>query len=134
VRLDNGTYAIAIGEAWVINDPLTGQGANLGSACAFLLADAIRSGPPFDEHFCRTAEATIWAAARSVTEWTKLSVQPPPPHVIDLLEIAATDERVAHAFLNNFNDPTAMWDSVATPEHVTAFLYQVRGKSLTQTG
>lgn len=47
---------IALGDAWVVNDPITGQGANLGSRCAFVLADAIVTGPPYDEALCRKVE------------------------------------------------------------------------------
>jgi hypothetical protein len=28
--LPGGKYAMAMGDAWVVNDPVTGQGANLG--------------------------------------------------------------------------------------------------------
>jgi 2-polyprenyl-6-methoxyphenol hydroxylase-like FAD-dependent oxidoreductase len=132
--LSSGRYAIAIGDAWVTNDPITGQGANLGSECAFLLADAILSGPPFDEHFCRVAEARMWPAVRSVTDWTNAFLRPPPAHLRELFGIAATDERVAHAFLNNFNDPVAMWDSIVTADRTASFLARVRGEPLAQAG
>jgi 2-polyprenyl-6-methoxyphenol hydroxylase-like FAD-dependent oxidoreductase len=133
-RLSSGRYAIAVGDAWVTNDPITGQGANLGSECAFLLADAILSGRPLDEHFCRVAEARMWSVARSVTEWTNSFLRPPPAHVRELFGTAAADERVAHAFLNNFNDPVAMWDSIATADRTASFLARVRGQSLAQAG
>lgn len=130
--LAEGKYAIAVGDAWVVNDPLTGQGANLGSYNAFQLADAILAGPPFDEHFCRTTEAAMWSHALAVTEWTSMFLQPPPPHLIDLHVASAMDERVAHAFLNHFNDPPAMWDTIATPEQAASFLARVKGGELAQ--
>lgn len=128
--LDDNTYAIAVGDAWVVNDPLTGQGANLGSTCAFLPADAILAGPPFDEMFCRTAETTMWSAARNVTNWTNTFLQPPPRHLVDLFAAAAQDTRIASRFLNNFNDPTAMWESIATPGRTAAFLAGIRTEPL----
>ena len=132
--LDDDTYAIAVGDAWVVNDPLTGQGANLGSTCAFLLADAILAGAPFDERFCRTASETMWPAARAVTEWTTAFLQPPTEHLLGLLGTAAEDVRVAHEFLNNFNDPVAMWESIATPAHTATFLAEVRAEPLPRAG
>jgi hypothetical protein len=50
-RLESGTHAIAVGDAWVVNDPLTGQGANLGSHTAWLLADTIAADLSYDEVF-----------------------------------------------------------------------------------
>jgi 2-polyprenyl-6-methoxyphenol hydroxylase-like FAD-dependent oxidoreductase len=132
--LDEDTYAIAVGDAWVVNDPLTGQGANLGSTCAFLLADAILAGPPFDERFCRTTVDTMWPAARAVTEWTTAFLAPPTEHLLGLLAAAADDVRVAHAFLNNFNDPVAMWDSIATPAHTATFVAGVQAEPLPRAG
>lgn len=132
--LGGGRYAIAVGDAWVVNDPLTGQGANLGSHCAFQLADAILADAPFDERFCQAAEAKMWFQAAAVTGWTTLFLAPPPPYLQQLLGAAAMDERVAHAFLNNFNDPPAMWNAIASPDRAAAFLARVRGESLAQAG
>lgn len=55
-RLPNGRLAVAIGDAWITNDPITGQGANLGSHCAWVAAHAIAADGPFDEAF--TADST----------------------------------------------------------------------------
>lgn len=121
-ELDDGRCAIAIGDAWVLNDPIVGQGANLGSHSAFVLADAILGGPPYDSRFCRTAEARMWEFARPVTEWTNAFLQPPPAHAVGLLAAAAQNQRVADAFINNFNDPPAMWHTLSSPEHTDAWL------------
>lgn len=130
--LDTGKYAVAIGDAWVTNDPITAQGANLGSECAFLLADAIESATHFDESFCRATESTLWESARGIVEWTNAFMQPPPPHVLTLFRAAATDPRVAHAFVNNFNNPRAMWDSLASPDQTAAFLSRIRTEPLVE--
>ncbi len=132
--LDNGRHAVAVGDAWVVNDPITAQGANLGAECAFLLADAIRAADRFDERFCRATEARLWSAARPVVEWTNAFLQPPPPHVLSVLRTATTDDRVAHAFVNGFNDPRAMWDSLATPDQAAAFLAGTGAQPLAEVG
>lgn len=123
---DNG-YAIAVGDAWVVNDPVTGQGANLASHSAFVLAEAITAdGPPYDEAFCRKAEQRMWEVARPVTEWTNAFLEPPPPHAVEILAAAGEDQRVADAFIENFNDPVAQWNALATPEGAEAWLRSVR--------
>lgn len=125
-ELDTGRCAIAIGDAWVLNDPIVGQGANLGSHSAFVLADMILAGPPYDSGFCRAAEARMWEFARPVTEWSNAFLQPPPPHAVELLAAAAQHPRVADAFVDNFNDPPAMWHVLSSPEHTSAWLDDVR--------
>ena len=121
-ELGGGRFAVALGDAWVVNDPITGQGANLGSQCAEVLARAVLEDLAYDELFCRTLEARMWAEAEPVVAWTNSFLQPPQPHVIDLIVGAATDQAVADAFADNFDDPAGMWRSLATPERTAAFL------------
>lgn len=118
----DGGYAVAVGDAWVVNDPNAGQGANLGSHSAFVLADAIIAGPPYDEAFCRRAEAAMWEYARPVTEWSNAFLVPPPPHAIDILVAASQDQRIADGFIDMFNNPPAMWQVLGTPEGAAEWL------------
>ena len=126
VRQDSGTYAIAVGDAWVVNDPLTGQGANLGSHCAWVLADAIVADGVYDELFCRLVEERMWQMAGPVTEWSNAFLQPPPEHVLELLGAATADKAVADALIGGFADPQAMWRRLATPERAATFLASIR--------
>jgi 2-polyprenyl-6-methoxyphenol hydroxylase-like FAD-dependent oxidoreductase len=122
-RLDEGTFALAIGDAWITNDPLTAQGANLASHTAFALADLLAGADgPYDEAFCREASARLWEHARHVVEWSNAFLGPPPPHVAGLFERAAADQRVADAFVSDFNDPVTMWRTLSTPDGAADFL------------
>ncbi|MFF2080847.1 styrene monooxygenase/indole monooxygenase family protein [Kitasatospora sp. NPDC058162] len=122
-RLDDDTCALAVGDAWITNDPLTAQGANLGSHTAFALAELIAGGTgPFDEEFCRDACARLWEHARHVVEWSNAFLGELPPHVGEVFRRAAADKRVADAFVSNFNDPVTMWRTVSGPDGVAAFL------------
>jgi 2-polyprenyl-6-methoxyphenol hydroxylase-like FAD-dependent oxidoreductase len=124
--LPGGRYAVAVGDAWVLNDPASGQGANLASHSAFVLAEEIIAGGPYDEAFCRKAERLMWEFARPVTEWTNAFLQPPPPHAVEILAAASEDERVADGFIENFNDPVTQWNALGTPEGAAAWLRSVR--------
>lgn len=66
-RLDGDRYAFAVGDAWILNDPIVGQGANLGSHSAWALGEAIVAAEVYDGDFCRDVEHGSWAYAESVT-------------------------------------------------------------------
>lgn len=108
-RLSEKTFAMAIGDVHMVNDPLTAQGANLASHEAWILGHAILDDVPFDEAFCRRVGDAIWAVARPVMEWTNAMLMPPTPQMIGFLATAAQEPSVANAFANNFNDPARQW-------------------------
>ena len=60
----NGTYAIALGDAWITHDPIAAQGANLGSRCAFLLGELI------------TTSLSCSSASRSSGRWASSLSRP----------------------------------------------------------
>ncbi|MFC4112934.1 styrene monooxygenase/indole monooxygenase family protein [Nonomuraea zeae] len=117
-ELPSGRIALAVGDAWVTNDPLTGQGANLGSACAWIAADAIAAGGPYDAAFGRAAAARMWEAAAPVTDWTNAFLRPPAEHVMTLLGVAAGRQDVADLVLSLFSDPAYGWAVVSSPDEV----------------
>lgn len=106
----------------VANDPLIAQGGNTASRSAWTLGEAILEGGPFDEHFCRRGAERIWAYARPVTEWSNFMLQPPPPHIIDLLAAAARNQAIADAFADGFANPLPTWELLRSTERVAAFL------------
>lgn len=128
--LSNGRFALAVGDTHVTNDPVAGQGANAGSASAFALAEhivtALADNRPFDEVFCREAEAGSWAATAPATHWTNALLQPPPPHVIDLLAAGSKDARVADAIATAFVTPELILSASASPESTAAFIARHR--------
>lgn len=122
-RLDDRVGALAIGDAWIVNDPLSAQGANLGSHTAFALAEIVAAtDPPWDEAFCRATSTRLWEHAGPVTEWSNAFLRPPPPHVLGLFTAAAGTPAVADAFVSRFDDPVGMWRTLSAPAGVAAFL------------
>lgn len=122
-QLADGTCALAVGDAWITNDPLTAQGANLGSWCAFALAGEIATTDgPLDAEFCHATSELLWEHAKQVVDWSTAFLAPPPPHVVRVLAGAAADRRVADAFVGNFGDPVAMWRSLRDPAGADLFL------------
>jgi hypothetical protein len=122
IQLDNGRYAIAIGDAHVQNDPVLGQGANAACHAAQVLSEAILNEGPFDEEFCRRVEETIWNYTGPVTEWSNAALQPPPPHVNAVFEAASRNQAIANEVIENFAAPARNWAIFGSPEGATEFL------------
>jgi hypothetical protein len=59
---------------------------------------------------------------RAVTEWSNASLQPPPPHVMDIFHAASERQNVADAIASNFADPQAAWAAFGTPQGAAGFL------------
>jgi len=113
-----GGHVMAIGDAWVLNDPVAAQGANVGSRCAFALGAAIaeqaRTGAPYDEAFCRRGEAAMWAQAQAPTRVTDTLLAPPRPHVLELFARAGHDPALADRLVSGLGAPEDML-SLLTP-------------------
>ena len=121
-RLGNGRLAMTVGDAWVLNDPVAGQGANLGSRSAALLAEEILANESYDEGFCQQAEDKMWAIAEPVVNWSNALLGPPPDAMVEVLGRAGADRRIADRFVENFNRPEEMWAMVGSPESTAAWL------------
>jgi hypothetical protein len=126
--LGAGKFAVALGDAHVLNDPLIGQGANTASHSAWLLAELICKqqdhAKPFDGAFCQRAEARVWEHAGPVTALTNERLRPPPPHFLGLLSRANRNQALANAFSEFFNTPEKYWQVVSSPEATAAFIRQ----------
>jgi 2-polyprenyl-6-methoxyphenol hydroxylase-like FAD-dependent oxidoreductase len=123
-RLGNGKYALALGDVRIVNDPITGQGANTASYTAWLLGEAICGSEIFDEVFCRRIDQQIWAYAGPIAAWSNAMLQPPPPHVIEFMVAAAHHRPVADTFASMFEQPLRAWELLSSPETLAAFLKQ----------
>jgi Styrene monooxygenase A putative substrate binding domain len=120
--LRNGKFAIALGDIHILNDPIIGQGANTASRCAWLLGEALLKDRQLDETFCRETEQRLWQAGRAATEWTNMTLQPPPPYVIELFAAAAQNQALADELADNFDAPERNWEIFSTPEGAATFL------------
>jgi 2-polyprenyl-6-methoxyphenol hydroxylase-like FAD-dependent oxidoreductase len=96
---------MAVGDAWILTDPIAAQGANLGSRCAFILGEAISAGGPYGERFCRETEDVLWRAAEAPTILSNALLEPPTEPVVDLLLRASQDQTLADQFGRGFGEP-----------------------------
>lgn len=120
--LGDGKFAMALGDAHILNDPIIAQGANTASRCAWVLGEALLEDRPLDEGFCRETEQRLWETGRRATEWTNMTLQPPPPHAIEVFAAAGQNKAVADELSENFNAPERNWEIFSSPEGAAAFL------------
>jgi 2-polyprenyl-6-methoxyphenol hydroxylase-like FAD-dependent oxidoreductase len=121
VRLDSGTFALAMGDAHCVVDPVNGQGANSASYSAWVIGHAILDDLAFDEQFCRRVARERQAFVHGVSDWTNMILNP-EPHVVGLLMAMAQNKALCDVYTQNFNHPDRQWDTVATPERTAAFI------------
>lgn len=122
--LPSGRPVLGMADVVVLNDPLTGQGSNNAAKCAHAYLGAIRErgDGPFDADWMQATFDSYWEYAQAVTGWTNALLTPPPEHVLELLGAASQDQRVAHRFVNGFDDPRDYFEWFMNPAKADAYL------------
>ena len=124
VRLPNGRMALSLGDAHIVMDPITGQGANKASRDAFVIGEAISESDTFDETFCEEVEQRVCDYAIPVSDACNARLQPPTPHVAQLLGTAAQHQAVADVYALGFHHPERLWRIISSPERTHTLLEQ----------
>jgi hypothetical protein len=114
-------------DAVLLNDPITGQGSNNAAkgAAVYLRRVLERGGGPFDAAWMQGTFDESWAYAKDVVNWTNALLQPPPPHVLEVLGAACGNPAIAHRFVNGFDDPRDYASWFMTPDGARAYLQEV---------
>jgi hypothetical protein len=125
--LPSGRVVLGLADAVVLSDPITGQGSGNAAkaAAAYLSAILDRGDGPYDAAWMQQAFDRAWAGARDVVEWTNALLSPPPPHVLELLGAACGDPRIAHRFVNGFDEPNDYKAWFMTPGAARAYLHEL---------
>jgi len=121
VRLGDGTYAIAAGDAHVVMDPVVGLGANAASLSAFALGEAIAEGGPFDEAFCRRVDEQRLPGVLAHFDFTSFMLAP-QPQLIDVIGAMSQNAALSDDFTDNFTDPAKQVEHFASPESTAAYI------------
>jgi flavin reductase (DIM6/NTAB) family NADH-FMN oxidoreductase RutF/2-polyprenyl-6-methoxyphenol hydroxylase-like FAD-dependent oxidoreductase len=110
--LPSGARVLAMADAAVLNDPLTGQGSNNAAKCAEIYLERILSQgrAVFDEEWMVQTFDHYWLAyAKWVVSWTNAMLAPPAHHVLRLVEAAQTTPTLASTIVNGFDDPRTLF-------------------------
>jgi flavin reductase (DIM6/NTAB) family NADH-FMN oxidoreductase RutF len=121
-----GLPILGMADAVVLNDPITGQGANNAARCAGIYLEAIleRGNGPADAEWMQQTFDRYWTGyAQWVTEWTNLLLKP-PAHVLRLLACAGKNPAIASAFVNGFDDPRTLFPWFTEPAEADKFIQQ----------
>lgn len=123
-RLPSGGLVLGIADAVVLNDPITGQGSNNAAKAARIYLRRIldHGSKPFDAAWMQQTFDEYWNYAQFVTGWTNAMLQPPPPHVINILVAAQSKPKVGKAFVNGFDDPRTFFPWLADPAEAEKFI------------
>jgi flavin reductase (DIM6/NTAB) family NADH-FMN oxidoreductase RutF len=121
-----GVPILGMADAVVLNDPITGQGANNAARCAEIYLEAIleRGDGPADAEWMQQTFDRYWTGyAKWVTEWTNLLLKP-TAHVLRLLDCAGKNPAIASAFVNGFDDPRTLFPWFMETAEADKFIQQ----------
>jgi hypothetical protein len=123
-KLPSDALVLGLADAVVLNDPITGQGSNSAAKAARVYLRRILENEkkPFDAGWMQQTFDDYWAYAQFVTGWTNAMLQPPPPHVINLLGAAQSKPKVGKTFVNGFDDPRTFFPWLADPAEAEKFI------------
>jgi hypothetical protein len=123
-QLPSGAAVFGMADAVVLNDPITGQGSNNAAKSARLYLKRIldNGAKPFDRAWMQQTFDEYWNYAQFVTGWTNAMLQPPPPHVLNILVAAQSKPKVGKAFANGFDDPRTFFPWLADPAEAEKFV------------
>lgn len=111
LTLPSGNIVLGMGDAVVVNDPITGQGSNNAAKCAQVYLDRIleRSDQPFDRDWMEGTFEKYWDYANRVVSWTNSMLMPPTPQALALLTGAEQHPDLAHFMANAFDNPPVLY-------------------------
>lgn len=126
-RLPSGAVVLGLADAVCLNDPITGQGSNNASKAAKIYMDAIiaHGDKPFDAAFMQATFERYWDYAQFVVGWTNALLQPPPPHVLNIMGSAQAFPVLAKRIANGFDNPVDFFPWFAVPEEADKYLQQL---------
>lgn len=121
-EIEDGVFALALGDAHVVVDPVMGLGANIAAYSAGVVAECIlRSGGIFDELFCEEVARARTGVLIGASQWTNLMLQQ-HPRVSNVMRAAARSSLSANVFTDNFDHPDRQWKILATDRRAERFI------------
>lgn len=122
-----GTLVLGLADAVVVNDPVSGQGANNAAHSAAIYARAIldRGDRPFDREWMQSAFDTYWEHARHSIRLTEMLLDPLPPIAQQCLGAAAGHPEVAKRAIDLFPYPADVDEWILDPVKGQAYLASV---------
>jgi 2-polyprenyl-6-methoxyphenol hydroxylase-like FAD-dependent oxidoreductase len=122
LELAEGKFAIAAGDVHCTVDPLLGQGANIASHSAVILAEEIVKDAALDQRFCERVSWRRQERVLAASRWTNIMLKPPSDEIMDLTLAMSHNQLLCDEFTNNFNYPERQWDHLASAGRIRAWM------------
>lgn len=126
--LPSGRIVMGLGDAVLLNDPITGQGSNNAAKFANEVEIAIlnHGKKTFDAAFMENVFEGFWSSyASHVVNWTNAMLKPPPAHLLKIFDAASAIPQVARRIANGFNNPTDYANFFMTSDKVEQYLQKM---------
>lgn len=125
LTLPSGGIVLGMGDAVVVNDPITGQGSNNASKAAQVYLDSIleRGEGAFGRDWMQATFDRYWNYANRVVSWTNSMLAPPSDQALALLGSAQQYPGLAHFLANAFDHPPVLfpaWGEMAEAQKLIA--------------
>jgi 2-polyprenyl-6-methoxyphenol hydroxylase-like FAD-dependent oxidoreductase len=128
--LPSGRQVMGLGDTVILNDPIAGQGLNCAAKMAHHVGKAIlaHGREAFTAGWMRETFERFWhSEGQYITMFTNMLLEPPAPHVQQLLGAATEVPAVADMFFSNFAEPQDFWPWIMSPADTEAQVRRVSG-------
>ncbi len=107
MALPSGKLVLGLADTVVLNDPLTGQGANSATKASNIYLNAIlaQRDRPFTLEWMNETFQQYWQYAQYVSEWTNSLLMPPAAHILSIIGAAQHSPSLAQHIANSFDNP-----------------------------
>ncbi|ATI01507.1 styrene monooxygenase/indole monooxygenase family protein [Alcaligenes faecalis] len=132
LTLPSGRMVLGLGDAVVVNDPITGQGSNNAAKAAQVYLDSIlqRGEGAFDRNWMQETFERYWDYANLVVRWTNSMLKPPTDSSFALLTSAQQSPALAHFLANSFNHPPVLFPAWEDLSAAQALIEKTRSQSV----
>ncbi|HLL52980.1 MAG TPA: styrene monooxygenase/indole monooxygenase family protein [Myxococcaceae bacterium] len=126
-KLPSGAQVMGLGDVVLLVDPVAGQGLNNAAGMAQSVTESIvaHGDRPFTADWMRQSFERYWEAEGQYrTVFSNMLLEPPPPHVQQLLGAATQVQSLADEFMSAFCHPKVLWPWILDPEQTQAHIQQ----------
>jgi len=107
LTLPSGNSVLGMGDTLVLNDSITGQGANSAAKCADIyLQQILKHEGDFDPDWMEKTFSLFWDYASHVVKWTNSVLSPVTPNREKIFKEAENDPELASRIVNGFDNPS----------------------------
>jgi hypothetical protein len=124
-RLPSGAIVMGLGDAVILHDPLSGQGANSATKMAHLVKQRIieHENQRFDESWMQRVFDEFWNYAQYTTALTNCLLSP-PDYLQDIIVAMAENPEVTRDYINGLNHPPSFSSWFFDAESAKEYLAQ----------